>query len=53
MWNYVAIKLCKKQGKRSKTQNENVGYGMWVEEFAGEAEDKGRRQRAGGGIMVT
>ena len=27
MWNDVRIKLCKKQGKNGKTQNENVGYG--------------------------
>jgi len=26
MWNYVGIKLCKKQGKEGKKQNENVGY---------------------------
>jgi hypothetical protein len=26
VWIYLRIKLCKKQGKSGKIQNENVGY---------------------------
>jgi hypothetical protein len=26
VWIYLGIKLCKKQGKSGKIQNENVGY---------------------------